>query len=57
VVPQDSQICSGNIPERQKSATELCQILCIVNIEIAIYYTHGAQHCALHRAGIALPWR
>ena len=33
----------------------LCQILRMVTIEIAINSTHGAQHFALHPAGIALP--
>jgi len=29
----------------------------MVTIEIAINSTRGAQHFALHLAGIALPWR
>jgi len=36
VAPQDSQICGGNF---RFSAAELCQILCIVTIEIVINST------------------
>ena len=29
----------------------------MVTVEVAINSTRGAQHFALHPAGIALPWR
>ena len=35
----------------------LCQILRMITIQILINSTHGAQHFALHPAGIALPLR
>jgi len=34
VAPQDSQISGGNFQKRKKSATELCQILRMVTVEI-----------------------
>jgi len=40
VAPQDSQICGGNFPKRNKSAAELSQILRIVTIKIVLNSTH-----------------
>ena len=39
VAPQDSQMCCGNFPERKKSASDLCQMLRIITIEVVINST------------------
>jgi len=36
VAPQDSQICGRNFSNAKKSAAELCQIVCVVTIEIVV---------------------
>ena len=51
-------MCGRNFPKcKQSNSKTSCQILCVVTVEIAINLTCGAQHFALHPAGIALPWR
>jgi len=42
MAPQESQICGGNLPKRKRLAAGLCQILCMVTIEIVINCTPGA---------------
>ena len=45
LAPQDSQFCGKNFPKRKKkSAAVLCQILCIVTIQIVINTAHLQQH-------------
>ena len=43
VAPQESLICGGNIPKRKNLATQLCEILCMLTINIVINSTR-VQH-------------
>ena len=57
MAPEDSQMCGGNFPKRKQSNANLVPKYYVWLLLRAINSNRGAQHFALHLAGIALPSR